>query len=249
MRETLQQFVENMLPYERNLFFLLNGSNSAILDSLMWTISQTQIWFPFYLFVVFIVFFKTPVKQSIIVMLVFVLLVTLCDQFAASVTRPFFERFRPGHHPDFNESALMVGCRRGGLYGFVSAHATNVFGFATMLWLVFRHKWVTLVAFTWAAAVGYSRIYLGRHFVTDVLGGMIAGMLIAFALYYLLLVPLRKKMLKLKKSEKYQMYPPLNGKILWIGFLIYFVGVVIYSVLFAKPPVVCCGCHLQPVGL
>jgi hypothetical protein len=74
-------------------------------------------------------------------------------------------------------------------------------------------------------------------------------MLIAFALYYLLLVPLRKKMLKLKKSEKYQMYPPLNGKILWIGFLIYFVGIVIYSVLFAKPPVVCCGCHLQPVGL
>lgn len=247
MRERLQEIVESWLPYERNLFFALNGSDSAILDSIMWTISLSNIWFPFYIFVAFVVFFRTPVKQSVLVLLVFVALVTITDQFSASWARPFFERYRPGHHPDFNEFALMVGCRRGGRFGFFSSHATNVFGFATMLWLVFRNKWVTLVAFTWAAAIGYSRVYLGRHFVTDVIAGIIVGMLIAVMLYYLLLVPLRKKLLKLRKSEKYKMYSPLHGKVLWIVFALYFAGVLIYS-LFAGTPVVCCGCCLQPIG-
>jgi len=228
MRERLQELVESWLPYERNLFFLLNGSDSAILDSLMHTISMSSIWFPFYLFVAFVVFFKTPIKQSVLVLLVFVALVTITDQFSASVTRPFFERYRPGHHPDFKDYVQLVS-GRGGLYGFISSHATNVFGFATMLWLVFRHRRVTLVAFTWATAIGYSRIYLGRHFVTDVIAGMLVGMLIALMLYYFLLVPLRKKWLKLRSSEKYKMYPQENGKILWIGFVAYFVAVLIYS--------------------
>jgi undecaprenyl-diphosphatase len=236
-----------MLPYERNLFFLLNGSDSAILDSIMWTISLSNIWFPFYLFVAFVVFFKTPIRQSVLILLIFVTLVTLTDQLSASFARPFFERYRPGHHPDFSELAVMVGCGRGGRFGFFSSHATNVFGFATMLWLVFRNKWVTLVAFVWATAIAYSRIYLGRHFVTDVIAGIIVGILIAVMLYYLVLVPLRKKMLKLGTSEKYKMYPPLNSKILWIGFLAYFAGVIIFS-LFATPPAVCCGCHLQSIG-
>ncbi|MCL2416823.1 MAG: phosphatase PAP2 family protein [Bacteroidales bacterium] len=231
MRESIQQFVESWLPYERNLFFLLNGSDSAMLDSLMHTISQTQIWFPFYLFVVFVVFFKTPVKQSILVTLIFVLLVTLTDQLSASVARPFFERYRPGHHPDFKDYVQLVS-GRGGLYGFFSSHATNVFGFATMLWLVFRNKWATLVAFTWATAIAYSRIYLGRHFVTDVIAGIIVGMLIAVLLYYCALRPLYRKLLKLKESQKIKLYAEQNGKILWIGFTLYFAGVVIYSLLF-----------------
>ena len=246
MRESIQQFVESWLPYERNLFFLLNGSDSAILDSIMWTISLSNIWFPFYVFVAFVVFFRTPVKQSVLVLLIFVALVTLTDQLSASWARPFFERYRPGHHPDFSELAVMVGCRRGGSFGFFSSHATNVFGFATMLWLVFRNKWATLIAFTWATSIAYSRIYLGRHFVTDVIVGILVGMLIAVILYYLVLVPLRKKLLKLRKFEKYNMYPQDNQKILWMGFLAYFVGVLIYSLIVAPPPV-CCGCHLQPL--
>ena len=225
----MKEFVENLLPYERNLFFLLNGSDSAMLDSLMYTISMTKIWFPLYLFVLFVVFLKTPVRQSIIVALVFILMVTLCDQIAASVARPFFERFRPCHHPDFMEFVQLVNDRCGGRYGFFSAHATNVFGFATLLSLVFRHRWVVLVTFVWATAIAYSRIYLGVHFVTDVLAGMIAGTLISLTLYYALLVPLRKKMLKLRKSETYKMYSPQHAKVLWIGFAVYFAGVLIFS--------------------
>jgi hypothetical protein len=61
------------------------------------------------------------------------------------------------------------------------------------------------------------------HFVSDVVGGIIAGALIATILYYAALVPLRQKLLKLDDSEKFQMYSAQHGKLLWAGFAGYFI--------------------------
>jgi predicted membrane channel-forming protein YqfA (hemolysin III family) len=57
---------------------------------------------------------------------------------------------------------------------------------------------------------------------------MVAGALISVGLYYAL-VFLRKKLLKLNDFEKRQFYSEKHAKILWIGFVVYFVGVVIYG--------------------
>lgn len=56
---------------------------------------------------------------------------------------------------------------------FPSGHATGAFALAT----VFSHQYpkVTVPAFVAAAAVGISRIYLGRHYPSDVLGGALVG--------------------------------------------------------------------------
>ncbi|HEY4195053.1 MAG TPA: phosphatase PAP2 family protein [Mucilaginibacter sp.] len=54
---------------------------------------------------------------------------------------------------------------------FPSGHATLAFTTATTLSLEY-HKWyVTVPAFLWAGSVGYSRLYLGKHYPTDVLAG------------------------------------------------------------------------------
>ena len=217
-----------MLTWERNLFFLLNGSDSVFWDNLMHTISVTKVWAPLYLFVLFLVFYKTPIRQSVLVALFFVLMVTLCDQFSSGLVKPFFERLRPGHHPDFKDLVQLVHGHRGGGYSFISGHATNSVGFAVLLSLVFRHRWVTLVALTWATAISYSRIYLGMHFVSDVVGGIIAGALISTGLYYALIF-LRKKFLKPKGPKTMQIYPAQHGKWLWIGFAAYFLVVIYLS--------------------
>ena len=228
----MKEFVENLLPYERNLFFLLNGSNCVFLDNIMYTISGSKIWIPLYLFVVFLIFYKTPKKEALFITLFFLLVFALCDQFSSGLIKPIFERLRPGHHPDFKDFVNIVNGRRGGGYSFISGHATNCFGFAVFLLLVFRNRWVTLVALVWATAIAYSRIYLGMHFVSDVVGGIMAGTLIAITLYAVL-IPLRKKLFKLESSEKTRIYSEQHGKLLALGFAIYLFGVILFSLFFS----------------
>ncbi len=179
----MKEWVEGLLPLERDLFFALNGSESLFLDNAMWTISGRLIWIPLYLFILFLFFYRTPQKEGFLAMLFLVLVFVACDQVSSSLFKPLFERFRPTHHPDFKDLVDIVNDYRGGRYGFISGHATNSFGLAVFILLLFKHRVLTMGILFWATLNSYTRIYLGVHFVSDIVAGMIVGMLIALLLY------------------------------------------------------------------
>jgi undecaprenyl-diphosphatase len=58
---------------------------------------------------------------------------------------------------------------------FPSGHTAIAFATATSIGLKFRKWYIVLPAYTWAAGVGYSRLYLGAHYPSDVLAGAILG--------------------------------------------------------------------------
>ena len=58
---------------------------------------------------------------------------------------------------------------------------------------VFRHGWVTAALFFWAASTTFTRLYLGVHYLGDVLVGMIVGCLLG-AVFYLILRLIQKRM-------------------------------------------------------
>lgn len=181
----MKEAVETLLPLERDLFLKLNGSDSLILDNLMWMFSGRLVWIPLFLFIVFLFFYKSHWKEGLLVTLFFILLFTLCDQVSSSFFKPFFERFRPTHHPDFKDIVDTINGYRGGRFGFISSHATNSFGLAVFLSLLYRYRWLTVGALFWATLNSYTRIYLGVHFITDIVSGMIVGALIGFLLFWL----------------------------------------------------------------
>ena len=132
--------VEKILIYERDAFFALNGSDSAFLDRFMWIFTGKAVWLPLAFLILLVLIYKKNWRESLLVLLAIVLVVTLCDQFASHVCKPIFTRFRPTHHPDFMDQVKIVFGYRGGLYGFISSHAANAFGFATLMALIMRDK-------------------------------------------------------------------------------------------------------------
>ncbi|MCS2893240.1 MULTISPECIES: phosphatase PAP2 family protein [Parabacteroides] len=177
--------VEKILVYERDLFFMLNGSDSPFLDRFMWIFSGKTVWLPLAAFILIVLLYKKKWRESILILLAIVLVVTLCDQFASHVCKPIFTRFRPTHHPDFMDQVKTVFGYRGGKYGFISSHAANAFGFATYMSLLFRYRLFTWTIFLWAVLTAYTRVYLGVHFISDIVPGAIAGVFFGGLVYWL----------------------------------------------------------------
>jgi membrane-associated phospholipid phosphatase len=58
---------------------------------------------------------------------------------------------------------------------FPSGHTSQAFAIATTLTLEYKKWYVTVPAYLWAGCVGYSRMYLGKHYPSDVLAGAAVG--------------------------------------------------------------------------
>lgn len=69
---------------------------------------------------------------------------------------------------------IMKRTNAGG-FSFPSGHTSTAFATATALTLSTKKWYVAVPSYAYACAVGYSRMRLGVHFPTDVLGGMILG--------------------------------------------------------------------------
>lgn len=62
-----------------------------------------------------------------------------------------------------------------GYSSFPSGHTSSAFATATALTLATKKWYVAVPSYAYACGVGYSRMRLGVHFPSDVLGGMIVG--------------------------------------------------------------------------
>ncbi|HSR09829.1 MAG TPA: phosphatase PAP2 family protein [Thermodesulfobacteriota bacterium] len=112
-----------------------------------------------------------------VVFLVFLgITIAVTDQFSNQALKWWFGRMRPcGALPGVH---LLTDCNTS--YSFPSAHAVNIFAGAFFLSQPFRR--LTPLWYAIAATVGYSRIYIGVHYPTDVIGGAGIGILLAWPL-------------------------------------------------------------------
>ena len=175
--------LEKELHLERDFFFFLNGSHSTFGDNFFYICSCPLTWLIFYLCILWVFTYKKNWKEIVCVLIAVSLLILFCDKISSDFFKYNFHRFRPTHHPDFMYQVKTVYGYLGGSYGFISGHATNMFGLAAFLALIFRNKFFTLTIFLFATLIAYSRIYLGVHFVSDVVVGAIVGTLIAGCIY------------------------------------------------------------------
>jgi membrane-associated phospholipid phosphatase len=70
-------------------------------------------------------------------------------------------------------------------YGFPSGHVTVTTGFWSYVMMIMRRKWLTAIGFITIFFVAFSRVYLGVHFLLDVIGGFLIGAAATLLFYYL----------------------------------------------------------------
>ena len=113
-------------------------------------------------------------------MILVIVCVAIVDPVSHYMMKPLFGRIRPCY--ELGDIRLLVGC--GGRFSFPSNHAANAFSIACVV-VYFYRKYAALLI-TSAVLISLSRIYLGRHYPSDVLGGAVLGILTAWLVIYLL---------------------------------------------------------------
>ncbi len=187
---------------DQQLLLFINSLNSPFFDQVMHAISGKLIWVPLYLAI--LIFLGIKYKRKFFIILIFIILaVTLADQSSVFV-KNLFLRLRPCHEPSLKGLVHLVNGECGGMYGFVSSHATNSFNVALLSLLFVKKRWYSISIIAWALVVGYSRIYLGVHYPGDVLCGSFLGAFIGWSMFRLYVLTDNK----ILKNRPYFNLPP-----------------------------------------
>lgn len=211
--------LENLIDKDQQISLWMNSLNSPFFDGFMSIMSDKNVWIFFYLFLILFSIYVFR-KQSYIIIIFAILAVALSDSSSVHLFKNIFERLRPCHDPTFMDLLnLPDGC--GGKYGFVSSHAANHFSLTMFFVLVlnmlnkntlYRHslrkskygqynwirtktKWINLLKYSmivWATIISYSRIYLGAHYLGDILCGALLGVLTGSLSFLLMRLVLAK---------------------------------------------------------
>lgn len=89
----------------------------------------------------------------------------------------------------------------GGSYSMPSGHTSICFATATSVSLIYPKWYVIAPMYTWASLVGYSRMYLGVHYPSDVLAGALVGSGSAIGTHYLFKY-IKKRVSQKQEKEK-----------------------------------------------
>jgi len=169
---------------DRELLLWLNGSDSLFLDNLMLVLTSGLTWIPLYVSLLYLVVKNSEtMNQIFLVVGCSLLCILLSDGITDFVVKPLVMRLRPSNDPLLKYAVTTVNDVRGTGFSFFSAHAANTFSIALFLSMVVKSRMLTITLVLWSLVNCYTRLYLGLHYPSDVLVGLLWGATVGLLAY------------------------------------------------------------------
>ena len=190
---TKNSMIDFFYSIDLAIFYFFNHSlSTAFLDKFFSIITNINNWYIAYIILLSIVFTKGGKRGKIAVIMV-ILLIVVTDQLGHKFIKEIFQRIRPCN--TLSDVIAPLGCN--GTYSFPSNHALNNFAAATFFTRLFpKFKWILFIT---ASLVAISRVYLGLHYPSDIVGGAIIGS--AFGYIFATMALFIDQLLSKKKSK------------------------------------------------
>lgn len=179
--------LDKLIHLDQQVTLSINGSESLFWDNVMYTVTNTFSWTLVIIALFWVIFKNNKLKEALLVVLFMALLITVADRICSGWVKPTVARWRPTQDPQLMYMVDVVRGYRGGRFGFFSGHACNTMCMAVFLSCLFRYWQLTLTLIFWSLSTTFTRIYLGVHYVGDVLVGWSVGIVLALVLYFIYL--------------------------------------------------------------
>ena len=174
--------------YELDLALLhfFNGSQSAIFDQFILTLTNGLTWIPLYI-ALFIMVLKNNESMSQIFIIVgcCALGVIFSAGLDDLLIKPLVARPRPTQDLLVKYTIDTALGYRESNFSFFSAHAANTFTMAIYMIFLVRNRAFTIAMALWSLFNCYTRLYLGVHYPSDILCGLLFGAVVGSVAYWL----------------------------------------------------------------
>ena len=178
------EFLQNITEWDKELFLFLNGFHSDFWDTVMLMFTRKETWLPFYAIILWY-FVRNYRSKAVLIIIALALLVLVSDQLSG-LLKDTFQRLRPVYEPSIEHLVHNV-LRKGGRYGFVSAHAANSVAILVFTSRIFKNRSYYVLLLVWTLGFCYSRIYSGVHYPLDLFGGALLGWGVGVLVFKLLM--------------------------------------------------------------
>jgi undecaprenyl-diphosphatase len=168
--------LESLIEIDQSLLLWFNGSDSLFLDRFMEMLTWGFTWTPLYLALFYLVVKNNETMAQIaLTMGCAALCIILADGVADGIVKPLVGRPRPAMDPYIKYMVHVVDNYRGSGFSFFSAHAANTMSLAVFFSLLVRNRLFNTVMVLWSLLNCWTRLYLGMHYPSDILCGLLWG--------------------------------------------------------------------------
>lgn len=161
---------------DKTLLMVFNGSHCPFVDRLAVTLTCGYMWIPLYIALLLLVINNHKTKTQISLVIGMALLaIVLSEGMADLIVKPLVARLRPIHDTLMQDSIQVVNNYRAEGYSFFSAHASNTMAVAVFFSLLVKDRLFVCTLITWAFVNCWTRLYLGVHYPSDIIVGVVWG--------------------------------------------------------------------------